>query len=100
MHLPENKDESNQPQTSDNPNEVTGVHNGALVRGLFLSTAKNLLITKTEASGLTAKIVMLPLFGFFAGIYLVAKKQTGHGVACMALSVFAGLIFFVMMANG
>ena len=31
--------------------------------------------------------ILMPLFGFFAGIYLMAKKETGHGVACMALSV-------------
>ena len=27
LHVPENTDESNQPQTGDNPNEVTGIHN-------------------------------------------------------------------------
>jgi hypothetical protein len=41
--------------------------------------------------------VLMPLFGFFAGIYLIAKKQTGHGVACMALSIFMFLVYISMM---
>ena len=30
--------------------------------------------------------VLMPFFGFFAGIYLIAKKQAGHGVVVMAIS--------------
>jgi len=30
---------------------------------------------------------LLPLAGFFLGIYLMAKKKPGHGVTCMVLSV-------------
>ena len=29
----------------------------------------------------------VPFIGFFVGIYLLAKKQAGHGVACIALSI-------------
>ncbi len=42
-----------------------------------------------------ALTILLPLFGFFAGMYLVLKRQVGHGVACMALSVFT---FVVLMS--
>jgi hypothetical protein len=38
---------------------------------------------------------IMPFLGFFAGIYLMAKKETGHGVACMALSV---VMFFVYLS--
>ncbi len=45
-----------------------------------------------------ALAILVPVFGFFAGVYLVLKNQHGHGVAAMALSVFAnaiwGLIFY------
>ena len=43
--------------------------------------------------------ILVPLFGFFAGIYLVLKKQPGHGVACMALSVFVSLVLFSFFSN-
>jgi DNA-directed RNA polymerase subunit RPC12/RpoP len=33
---------------------------------------------------------VFPLAGFFIGIYLMAKKQAGHGAAAMFLSVFVG----------
>ena len=34
-----------------------------------------------------AMSLLLPFIGFFMGIYLLAKKEAGHGVACMAISV-------------
>jgi len=37
--------------------------------------------------------LLIPFIGFFAGIYLVAKKEPGHGAACMGLSVFAVLVY-------
>lgn len=40
--------------------------------------------------------ILAPLFGFFAGIYLMAKKQHGHGVACMVISIIIGLLFLAM----
>jgi hypothetical protein len=33
---------------------------------------------------------IFPLAGFFIGVYLIAKKQPGHGAAAMFLSVFVG----------
>lgn len=33
---------------------------------------------------------LLPLAGFFLGVYLMAKKKPGHGTACMALSIVLG----------
>jgi DNA-directed RNA polymerase subunit RPC12/RpoP len=41
--------------------------------------------------------LIVPFIGFFAGIYLLAKKQPGHGVACMAISVFAFLVFYTLI---
>ena len=41
--------------------------------------------------------VFMPFFGFFAGIYLLAKKQPGHGVACMAISVLTFFVYISMM---
>ncbi len=43
--------------------------------------------------------LLMPLFGFFAGIYLLAKKQVGHGVTCMAISVFM-FLFLLSVFNG
>ena len=41
--------------------------------------------------------VLMPFFGFFAGIYLLAKKQPGHGVACIAISLLTFCIVITMM---
>ncbi len=43
--------------------------------------------------------IIVPFIGFFVGIYLLAKKQPGHGVACMAISVVACL-FWIALMNG
>lgn len=43
--------------------------------------------------------ILLPVFGFFAGVYLLLKNQQGHGVAAMALSVFAGAIWTVIFLH-
>ena len=40
--------------------------------------------------------ILLPVIGFFIGLYLVLKKQHGHGVAAMALSFVAGAIWLVV----
>ena len=37
--------------------------------------------------------VLMPLAGFFAGVYLAFKKQVGHGLACMAISILVFLIY-------
>lgn len=38
--------------------------------------------------------LVVPFIGFFAGIYLLAKKESGHGIACIAISIFAFFIWF------
>jgi hypothetical protein len=43
--------------------------------------------------------IFLPLIGFFFGIYLMTKKQSGHGCAVMALSILAGLIWMAIFTN-
>jgi hypothetical protein len=40
--------------------------------------------------------ILIPLAGFFFGIYLMAKKQSGHGCACMAISLFVSTIIMWM----
>ena len=40
-----------------------------------------------------ALAILLPVFGFFIGLYLVIKNQHGHGIAAMALSTFAGAVW-------
>jgi hypothetical protein len=34
---------------------------------------------------------LIPIAGFFFGVYLMAKKKSGHGAACMAISIVLGL---------
>jgi predicted RNA-binding Zn-ribbon protein involved in translation (DUF1610 family) len=47
-----------------------------------------------------ALAVIVPFIGFFVGIYLLAKKEPGHGVACMAISILAGFIWFSVLMSG
>lgn len=41
--------------------------------------------------------LLMPLAGFFGGIYLMAKKQPGHGCACMAFSVLLTVFWFTLL---
>jgi len=41
--------------------------------------------------------IIVPFVGFFVGIYLMAKKEPGHGVACMALSIFSFFVWYAIM---
>ena len=41
--------------------------------------------------------IVIPLFGFFAGVYLLCKKLAGHGVACMVLSILVFLIDIIFL---
>lgn len=43
--------------------------------------------------------VLLPIVGFFCGIWLMAKKQSGHGAACMAISIFCFLIAIAIFSQ-
>jgi predicted amidophosphoribosyltransferase len=36
--------------------------------------------------------VLFPFVGFFIGVYLLAKREAGHGVASMALSLLVAII--------
>lgn len=40
---------------------------------------------------------LIPIAGFFAGIWLMTKKQSGYGVACMAISIVMGLIWIAIV---
>jgi hypothetical protein len=40
--------------------------------------------------------VFIPLAGFFTGVYLMAKKEHGHGAACMGVSVFCSSIWLAI----
>jgi len=44
-------------------------------------------------------VVLMPLVGFFGGIYLLAKNQPGHGATAMAGSVIMVLIWTVVLTN-
>jgi hypothetical protein len=41
--------------------------------------------------------IIVPFIGFFVGIYLLAKKEPGHGVACMAISILAAWFWCAML---
>jgi Gpi18-like mannosyltransferase len=43
--------------------------------------------------------ILMPFAGFFAGIYLLTKKQSGHGLTCIALSILCGLAMFWVFSN-
>jgi DNA-directed RNA polymerase subunit RPC12/RpoP/predicted nucleic acid-binding Zn ribbon protein len=36
--------------------------------------------------------VLIPLLGFFAGIYLMTKKESGHGIVVIVLSIIVAAI--------
>lgn len=42
---------------------------------------------------------LIPIAGFFAGIYLMTKSQSGHGIASMAISIVFGLIFITLFSG-
>ena len=39
---------------------------------------------------------LLPVIGFFAGIYLLVKRSIGHGIAVMGIAVASMLLVVVM----
>jgi DNA-directed RNA polymerase subunit RPC12/RpoP len=41
--------------------------------------------------------LIAPLFGMISGAYLVSKKEQGHGLACMLISLLSGLFIFKLM---
>lgn len=40
--------------------------------------------------------ILLPVIGFFIGVYLAIKNEVGHGVAAMALSCIASSLWVFM----
>lgn len=40
--------------------------------------------------------IILPIVGFFTGVYLALKGHVGHGVAAMALSCIASSFWFIV----
>ena len=43
--------------------------------------------------------VIVPLAGFFSGVYLMAKKEHGHGATCMGVSVFCSYIWLAIFLS-
>jgi hypothetical protein len=39
------------------------------------------------------------VIGFFMGLYLMARKQPGHGVACLAVSVATGYFWYLILSK-
>jgi uncharacterized paraquat-inducible protein A len=57
-------------------------------------------VEELPAPGLSYLLaIFLPLIGFFCGIWLMTRKQGGHGVAVMAISIFASLIWFAILGS-
>jgi hypothetical protein len=46
-----------------------------------------------------ALCLLIPIAGFFFGVYLMAKKKAGHGAACMAISIVLGLFWIVFFSS-
>jgi hypothetical protein len=43
--------------------------------------------------------VLIPFVGFFCGVWLMTKKETGYGVACMGTSIFVVIMILVFMSS-
>ena len=43
--------------------------------------------------------VLLPLFGFFAGVWLMTRKESGHGCAVMVVSVLSGVVWLAVFSS-
>lgn len=43
--------------------------------------------------------VVMPIVGFFGGIYLLASKRPGHGAITLGLSVVFGVIWFIVISH-
>jgi len=43
--------------------------------------------------------VLLPFVGFFFGIYLMTKKESGHGLTCIGISIVASVIWMELLAS-
>ncbi|MEY4387956.1 MAG: hypothetical protein RLY20_3239 [Verrucomicrobiota bacterium] len=41
--------------------------------------------------------LLVPFIGFFMGIYLVTKKESGHGLTCIALSILVTAVCVILI---
>jgi len=57
--------------------------------GFFSERDNRLILSYTMA-------VILPLAGFFTGVYLMAKKESGHGATCMGVNVFCSYVWWAI----
>jgi hypothetical protein len=57
------------------------------------------LIRQSTMISSYALAFLIPIAGFFAGIYLMAKKETGHGVAVMAISVIWAVVLTAIIVS-
>ena len=46
-----------------------------------------------------ALAILLPVVGFFIGLYLILKSQAGHGVAAMALSCVSSALWVALIIH-
>lgn len=40
--------------------------------------------------------LLMPFIGFFMGLYLVTKKESGHGLTCIALSIVVFVVCLLL----
>jgi predicted RNA-binding Zn-ribbon protein involved in translation (DUF1610 family) len=58
-------------------------------RVIIAAPAKSISDENIGAAYIIALAV--PFIGFFVGIYLLMKKEAGHGLACVALSIVSAI---------
>jgi len=63
------------------------------------ASAKNEDVSVVNINTAYLLAIFLPFIGFFVGIYLMTKKETGHGIACMAVSIFAFFVWFAIFTK-
>jgi hypothetical protein len=44
--------------------------------------------------------VLMPFIGFFMGLYLLTKKESGHGLTCIALSIVIFSVALYLLMGG
>lgn len=62
---------------------------------------------RPAATGIASNLVLfsyfaaifLPFVGFFMGLYLMTKKESGHGAACMGLSIAMGILWVAIFSQ-
>ena len=82
-------------------NSTQRCDNSAPVSASFHPATPAKAETISEGNIVAAYIIaiILPFVGFFAGIYLMAKKEPGHGVAVIAVSILTFFIWYAVMSS-